>query len=105
MRTGRKRHPTWRKFNRYNRQYYTRKEESAPHKASVIAKCIKCGHVSTTHLDLLANHALYGSEEWSSTVRAEAQAIMDGKLQRKVKKRRLVELNMENANADHVEVC
>ena len=63
MRTGWKRHPIWRRFNRYNRQYYTREEDAAPHRASLIAKCIKCGQVFSTNLDTMANHMLYGGEE------------------------------------------
>ena len=77
---------------------------SRPYRETIIAKCIKCNHVSSTNLDALANHTLYGGEEWSSTVRAEAQAIIDVKYNRISKKRRLNVSNRENANTDHVQV-
>ena len=105
MRTGRRRHAIWRNFNRYERKYYKRGEEENVINKRTIAICIKCQHSSSTNLDTLANHVLFGGDEWSTSVRTIAQQIINKKTGRQSKKRRLEESSQENANSNLIEVC
>ena len=80
LRQGRRHHRIWRQFKRYERKVYSGGDNVQS--TRTIAKCIKCDHTSSTNLDTLANHVLFGGDTWTEAVKEAAQEILDNKMGR-----------------------